>query len=70
MAGFSNAEPLEEFKHRLNSLTEKTKQDHQKLIAFLEDPFLKIYSDDPNLPYKTTKLKAIYTKNAAKQFWL
>jgi hypothetical protein len=24
---------------------------------------LKIYSDDPNLPYKTTKLKALYTKS-------
>jgi hypothetical protein len=24
---------------------------------------LKIYSDDPNLPYKTTKLKAIYTRS-------
>jgi hypothetical protein len=24
---------------------------------------LKIYSDDPNLAYKTTKLKALYTKN-------
>jgi hypothetical protein len=24
---------------------------------------LKIYSDDPNLPYKTTKLKAPYTKS-------
>ncbi len=23
----------------------------------------KIYSDDPNLPYKTTKLKALYTKS-------
>lgn len=24
---------------------------------------MKIYSDDPNLPYKTTKLKALYTKS-------
>jgi hypothetical protein len=24
---------------------------------------LKIYSDDPNLPYKTTKLKALYTRS-------
>jgi hypothetical protein len=24
---------------------------------------LNIYSDDPNLPYKTTKLKALYTKS-------
>jgi hypothetical protein len=24
---------------------------------------LKIYSDDPNLPYKNTKLKALYTKS-------
>jgi hypothetical protein len=24
---------------------------------------LKIYSDDPNLPYKTTKLNALYTKS-------
>jgi hypothetical protein len=24
---------------------------------------LKIYSDDPNLPYKSTKLKALYTKS-------
>jgi hypothetical protein len=24
---------------------------------------LKIYSDDPNLPYKTTKLRALYTKS-------
>jgi hypothetical protein len=24
---------------------------------------LKIYSDDPNLPYKTTKLKTLYTKS-------
>jgi hypothetical protein len=24
---------------------------------------LKIYSDDPNLPYKTTRLKALYTKS-------
>jgi hypothetical protein len=24
---------------------------------------LKIYSDDPNLPYKTTQLKALYTKS-------
>jgi hypothetical protein len=24
---------------------------------------LKIYSDDTNLPYKTTKLKALYTKS-------
>ena len=24
---------------------------------------MKIYSDDPNLPYKTTKLKALYPKN-------
>jgi hypothetical protein len=23
---------------------------------------LKIYSDDPNLPYKTTRLNALYTK--------
>jgi hypothetical protein len=29
----------------------------------LEESTLKIYSDDPNLPYKTTKLKAIYTKS-------
>ena len=24
---------------------------------------MKIYSDDPSLPYKTTKLKALYTKS-------
>jgi hypothetical protein len=24
---------------------------------------IKVYSDDPNLPYKTTKLKALYTKS-------
>jgi len=24
---------------------------------------LKIYSDDPNLPYKTTRLNALYTKS-------
>ena len=24
---------------------------------------MKIYSDDPNLTYKTTKLKALYTKS-------
>ena len=24
---------------------------------------MKIYSDDPNLPYKTTKLKVLYTKS-------
>ena len=24
---------------------------------------MKVYSDDPNLPYKTTKLKALYTKS-------
>ncbi len=24
---------------------------------------MKIYSDDPNLPYKTTKLKALYTRS-------
>ena len=24
---------------------------------------MKVYSDDPNLPYKTTKLKAFYTKS-------
>jgi hypothetical protein len=24
---------------------------------------LKIYSDDPNLPYKTTKLKSLYTRS-------
>ena len=24
---------------------------------------MKIYSDDPNLPYKTTRLKALYTKS-------
>lgn len=24
---------------------------------------MKIYSDDPILPYKTTKLKALYTKS-------
>jgi hypothetical protein len=24
---------------------------------------LKVYGDDPNLPYKTTKLKALYTKS-------
>ncbi len=24
---------------------------------------MKIYSDDPNLPYKTTKLRALYTKS-------
>jgi hypothetical protein len=29
----------------------------------LEESILKIYSDDPNLPYKTTKLKALYTRS-------
>ncbi|MEM2099374.1 MAG: hypothetical protein QXU99_06515 [Candidatus Bathyarchaeia archaeon] len=24
---------------------------------------MKVYSDDPNLPYKTTRLKALYTKS-------
>jgi hypothetical protein len=24
---------------------------------------MKIYSDDPNMPYKTTSLKALYTKS-------
>ena len=28
-----------------------------------EETILKIYSDDPNLPYKTTKLKALYTRS-------
>ena len=30
MAGFNNAESLEEFKHRLNSLTEKLNKTTQK----------------------------------------
>ena len=33
------------------------------LQAILEESILKIYSDDPNLPYKTTKLKALYIRS-------
>ena len=29
----------------------------------MEESILKIYSDDPDLPYKTTKLKALYTRS-------
>lgn len=30
---------------------------------------LKIYTDDPNLPYKTTKLGALYSRSKTEVFW-
>jgi hypothetical protein len=32
-------------------------------VKLMEGDVLKIYGDDPNLPYKTTKLNALYTKS-------